>query len=469
MIQIANIFNNTVSAQEQIDKITQFRRRKRYIWLVAVGTVISQLLIACGVIVATTSYTSDELDKMREAQKKDREMLEEVMQINHMRNNLTITLMNKIKQLESEGKSGDSLNELLNIASQSLNNHERFTQKYMNILNNNFKQHFFEINNYETFEKAILDVNSLLQPYARLPSLDPYELLDVSSLSFSNNKTHISVHTKIPILHNKNTYSLYEFVPIPVKEYDNVKILNTNAKLFFHDNNNKTRVMLPQTLKHCQQLSKNTICDSILHESLFDMDTCMSAIVSNKTIPPHCEFKTMEKRNYFVKLSPHSVFCFIVSPIQFRIVCNDREKIYKLTENGIVYISDQCDIHKLLNDIHYDMSTFSSIETNEILLKPNFSIFDDQLNNWTDIQFVNQFNITMTKLSNMTDELKKKVHTETDKTTSIFSFPTKIYNSIGNFFSSLRSNIFMVICILLFVPIFIFILIFFICVNCTKK
>lgn len=466
-----NIKNSAISAQKKIDEITRYKRRKRAFWFIFIGTAITQVLVACGVIAATKAYTDKELEETREIQKKDREMLEDLMQINHMRNNLTIVLMKKLEQLEKYGRSGDSLNELLNIATQSLNYHDRLTQRYIDILNNNFKQHFFEINEYDTFEKTISDINSLLRPHAQLPSLDPYEILDLSDLSYSNNNTHISIHTKIPILYEKNTHTLYEFIPIPFKEGETVQILNTNAKLFFNDNNNKTRVMLPQTLRHCKQLSTLSICDSILHESLFDMDDCMSAIVSNQTMPPQCKFKPMEYRNYFIRLSPHRVFCFIVSPIQFRIVCNDQEKIHKLTENSIVHIPNQCDLHKLLNDFQNNENTLSSFETNEIFLKPNFSIFDEQLNNWTDVQFINKLNITITTLKNMTDKLENDLHTNHTNTTSTFNFNflTETWTLVGSFFSNLQSNLYLAICIFIFVPIFILILIFFICINCTKK
>lgn len=122
-----NIKNSAISAQKKIDEITRYKRRKRAFWFIFIGTAITQVLVACGVIAATKAYTDKELEETREIQKKDREMLEDLMQINHMRNNLTIVLMKKLEQLEKYGRLGDNLNELLNIATQSLNYHVRLT------------------------------------------------------------------------------------------------------------------------------------------------------------------------------------------------------------------------------------------------------------------------------------------------------------------------------------------------------
>lgn len=218
----------------------------------------------------------------------------------------------------------------------------------------------------------------------------------MSSLTYTSNTTHISIHTRIPILSFKNSFSLYEFVPIPTKIHKKVHILNADAKVYFKDNTEKIKAMSPQVLGLCKQLYNHTICDSILHESLEDMDKCMASIVRNDKLSPHCTFKEMEERNYFAELTPQTVFCFITKPIQFRIVCNEQERIYNLMESVEIDFSDQCVLHKVLNELLYNGKTFSTTETNQILIKPNFSIYNTQSNNWTDnVKFYNQYNISL--------------------------------------------------------------------------
>lgn len=409
-----NLKRDALLAQKDIDKIQLHKRVERGAWLEFGKEALKQLLIGCGVVAATHLIESRRMDELLEKQEKDRKMLTQMMEIGHIRNNLTIALSDRVQELEKNNKDKNNLSELINIARQSLEDHRKETKMYIKIFNNNFRQDYFNINDIDTFETEIANIDSLLRPYAQLPTLNPLELIDLCTLSYTNNITHISIHTKIPILTFNNTYALFEFVPIPIKSQNNVKILNDNAKVFFFNNMKKIRVMLPQILNHCKQLFNHTICDSNLHDTLHDMDECMSSIVLNNKLSSHCKFKRMEKRNYFVQLTPKIVFCFIYEPIQFRINCNEQEKIYNLTKNIEIDFSDQCDLHKVLNELHYDKKTFSTIETTQLHFKPKFSIYDEKLKNWTsNVDFFNQYENTLSKLLNKTNELDNTVINKT--------------------------------------------------------
>lgn len=210
----------------------------------------------------------------------------------------------------------------------------------------------------------------------------------------------------------------------------------------------------------------------MLHDALDDIDNCMLSVILNENpLSPQCKFKQMEKRNYFVQLTAHTVYCCIIKPIQFRIDCNGYEQIYNLTKNTEIDFSDYCDYHKVLNELHYDSETFSMAETNNIFFKPNFSIYNEQSNNWTnDVEFYNQYNITLTKLLNKTDEMDDTLQKDITITSNeIESWPSKMWSGIENFFSYISSQIYLSLFMYLFLPIFISILIFLLCVHYAKK
>lgn len=307
-----NVEKNALIAQNEINQILHHKRVKRGAWLEFGKTLITQILITCGVMGATHLIESNRMDELQEQQQRDRQILMNMMEINHIQNNLTTILIERIDDLERKMERKDDLNELINIARQSLEDHKRDTEIYMKIFANNFRQDFFKINNIDQFEKNIREINSLLFPYACLPTLDPYELLDVSSLTYTNNKTHISVHTRIPILSFKNIYPLFEYVPIPFKSQNSVYILDDGASFFYTDNNNITKMILPSLLNQCKQISNHTICDSVLHDSLHNMTDCMASIIRKKEPSSQCTLKELEFRNYFVKLAFQKVFCFIL-------------------------------------------------------------------------------------------------------------------------------------------------------------
>lgn len=151
-------------------------------------SALKHALIACGVIAATHYFESQKYNVLKEAQDRDRQILIKMMEIIHIRNNLTLELADRIKELEKTGKSNDNIHELINIARHALENHKK-----------------------ESFVKNIKSIDSQLRPNARLPTLKPYDLLDVSTLSYTYNETHILIRTHIPVLTFENTSNSYQF------------------------------------------------------------------------------------------------------------------------------------------------------------------------------------------------------------------------------------------------------------------
>lgn len=460
-----NVEQNALQARNEINEILQHRRVKRYAWLELGKNILIQVLIGCGVIGATYAIESNRMDQLQEQQNKDREMLMNLMEINHIQNNLTTSLLNRVAELEKNTKKKDDLNDLVNIARQSLEEHKKDTEIYMRIFRNNYRQDFFNINDIDAFRLKIKEINSFLWPYASLPNLDPHELLDLSSLTYTNNNTHISIHTRIPILTLKYTYPLHAFIPIPFNINDSVRILEAEANFFFVNNMNETKIMQPNLLDKCKSISNHTICDSNYHDSLDSMNECEHSIILGTKISDQCKFKKLEKRNYFVQLDYNNVYCFIIQPIKFRIACNDWERIHELKKSEEIDSSSQCEFHRVLNEMHYNGNTFSTIETNQISFKPNFSIYDEQTQKWTnDVKFLD-------KLINKTRGADRILHEK--KGHNIFNtmgqLSTKMWSGISSFFDDISGKFYMSLCLYVVLPIVITILTVYFCVRYIKK
>lgn len=466
-----NVQRNAIMAKKEIDQIVLHRRRKNRSLAGLGREILKQALIAAGITTVTGLIAANEIDKLREQQLRDRKALVELMEINQIRNNLSFILNDRIQELEKSKQIKDDLNDLINIAKQALDEHNQQTKIYVKIFNNDFKKILFKIIEMEHFQSTIKEIDLLLHPYARLPTINPYQLLEISSISYSNNNTHISIHTKIPILTTNSNSTLYEFVPIPMNKDSTVQILNSYAKVFFTDSNNTTKVMLPLLLNHCKQISDHIICDSVLHETLTEMDQCMSSIVLGGQISSQCKFMRIDKRNYFIQLSNHKIFCFIISPIQFRITCNEQEKIYSLKENIIVDFSDQCDVHKVLNEIQYDTKTSTTMEIDQIRAKPNFSVFNRITNNWTDsIDIYTQYDFTVIRLTNKTNDLSNTLKPESDNIWSRFmKIPEYIWTTISNTISFFTSKLFATIFVYIIIPVLVSMCIYFLCIHYIKK
>lgn len=469
-----NIERNAAMAQKDIDLLLHHRNKRNFgAALKSFGSsAIKQALISVGIIAVSEMIHGNEMDTIKEELEKQKKTIIALHELNNLRNNLSITandeahkLYNHMKNISISNENKENLDTLLDLAKEALSEHYQETTKYMRIINNELRKYFFNIIEMDTFVTTIRNIDLQLNPNAKLPTLNPYKLLDSSHLSYTNNFTHVSLHVKMPITSNI-TYTLYEFIPIPIKNGNQLKILKMSSKLYFKDKNGSTKIMHPHIYQQCNQIDDHMFCDSILHESLDPPNECMTSIFNGYT--EGCTFRKIEFRNYFIRISPNAIFCFIVHPIQFRVVCNNVEKIHNLSQSTEIDFSTQCDLHKVLNELHYSNKTTSEIEISNSIPIPKFSIFDKAKNEWaTDFEFFNESNATLTNVLSKTDEINDSLNEKPPNSffANLIRFPGKIFSHIINIISYIFSNTFLFIVIYFAV----LLLIVFICHKCFKR
>lgn len=469
-----NVEKSANAAKKDVDLLLHHRVKRSWAAVFSFGReIVKQALFAVGIIGITEYVHGNQMEKIEKELEMQKKTIISMYELNNLRNNLsTITnsgvneLFERVNNMNVSSHNKGNVDDLLDLAKDALSEHYQETTKFTRILNNDLRKYFFIIIDMDTFLTQIKQIDLLLHPNAKLPTLNPYNLLDLSTLSYTNNMTHVSIHIKMPIT-SHIAYNLHEFVPIPIKEDNKLKILRMNSKLYFEDNLNVTKVMQSHISQQCSQMENHMYCDSLLHESLDLLNECMSAILYDKSTEK-CTYKRIEYRNYFIRLTPHIVFCFIVNPIQFRVVCNNQEKIYNLNTSVEIDFSEQCDLHKILNELDYDSKTYSEMEINKPLQKPDFSIFDTIKNNWTnDIDFFNESNITLTKILETTNEINATIHQESSESflITILHIPGKIFFHLKNIISNILTYTILYICTCLVV----LFLIVFLCHKCFKR
>lgn len=447
-----NIERNAAMAQKDIDLLLHHRTKRFWAGMRNFATgFLKQALITVGIIGVTEAINKNELDEIKEQLRVQKETIVSMHELDNLRNNHSVStnnemhvLFDRVKNMTLSNQNKDTLNNLIDAAKDALSEHYQETTKFMRILNNDLRNYFFTIIDMDTFLTSIREIELLLNPNARLPTLNPYKLLDVSSLGYTNNLTHVSLHLKMPIISN-TSHNLYEFTPIPVKQNGKLQILKMTSRMYFWDKNNIIKVLRPHIFHQCIQIENNMFCNSLLYESLDPLDECMASILFNKPIE-QCIFRKIEYRNYYIRLSPHSVYCYIVKPIQFRIICNGQEKIHKLNTSTEIDFSNQCDVHKVLNELRYNNKTKSLHEISKPIQLPNFSIFDSSKNDWSDdVVFFNESNATLTKILSEFDKINATIHTPISISLldKIFNIPKKIIAYVHNIFFLILSNTFL--------------------------
>lgn len=468
---IQNLREEAKDAQNDIERIKQFSRSKRWAWGAIFRGIAREALVCFGVIAATEIINENRMNEIKEQLNENRELVMSQLQITKMQNEIIADTSNQVTKLyESVHKLNQStintekLNDLLEVTTIAVNRHTKQTNKFINILNGDLRAQFFSVIDTDSFKSEITAINKKLLPKAKLPASNPQDLLDLSKISSMSNDTHISIVVKIPIITNK-TYDFFEYIPIPFKTETTLHILNSNAKYYLQANNNKTKFIPLSALQKCNTVNKRTFCSSIILEELRDINPCMKSILSNAQ-SCDCTYREILHQNYILRLSVNSVFCYIIKPITIKISCNEKSTIYELDKNTEIDFANQCELHRVSNEFHYDADTFSSVEINYPLTQPNFTIYDPKYEKWSaNISIINRNNIKMLKLNNEIEIIESKMELEPKSNeTGFFSTIANFgYKTVTFFKDLLTLHSIFYICIYVLPPVVIAILIYKMC------
>lgn len=284
----------------------------------------------------------------------------------------------EVNKLNANNLSQRKLNDLLHIATLSLMQHYRDTNRFLNMLSNNVRTNIFTIINVDEFLKLANETNQALLPEYHLPIFNSdstmSNYMDLCSLTSSHNTTHIKLTVELPILPVDRT-ALFEFVPIPTKVNNDTVILNSNAMYFIDDENIK--IIPNEVLQRCIRDDYTSFCNSMLNDSLIDPDDCTLGFILNLNNTEVCDSKPIKTQNYLIPMTESSMYCFITTPISIEITCDSFSKKFNISKNTEVRYSG-CQIYKISkNRRHVDnVTTVYTVESSYPTTAPNFTVVD---------------------------------------------------------------------------------------------
>lgn len=206
-------------------------------------------------------------------------------------------------------------------------------------------------------------INDELPEGSRLPTLEPHLLLDMCTLSSDRNISHISTYVHLPVV--KIEYlKLYQFTPLPKLEDKQIKILNEPENFYFY-NNSRINVLSNNYLRNCHGYGNYSLCGVLAPEDIEVPNAFVKSIIAGNE-DKSCSYINLNFHNYMVFLSSNKIFYSIVYPISIRVDCNNKTTIYNLTESRGVDYSNQCEIHRVINKIQYDMNSLTTYEIDEL-------------------------------------------------------------------------------------------------------
>lgn len=380
--------------KKNIEYIKQQGTSRKKRWAVAgriIGSIAKQVLLGAATATATSYAYNKITDEYAEQRRKA------------YNNFLEASIKNQYRQFvnEKEERHDNDMRvtkyreyeDVLHSTSLLANRHFRDTNTFLNVYSDNVRSHFFSIIGLEDFEAEIEQIKDALEVNHTIPAVDMVELLEISKISTLKNATNIQISVEIPIFTNEN-YTLYELIPIPISNKNNTNILDYNS-IFFFNETNEIKILSQNDYGDCLKLRDLTICNTLATLSFEYADNCISTLVLNQT-NDDCLFKHIAHRNYVMETSLHSVYCHILKPINLKISCFGKNFVYAINRSTEINYDEECEIFEVTNEIIGNTTNHKTIEISFTYLKPNFSIYDNILQNWThDIVTINRRKIDL--------------------------------------------------------------------------
>lgn len=206
-----------------------------------------------------------------------------------------------------------------------------------------------EIWNKRDLDKFLLTISmSKLKDTLSFPSKTPESIIELSETRTIISETHIKIIVKIPMI-NKFNYTLYEFIPLPFKVNDAAYIINMTSGYFIRNPDRETYMLPHNIFNGCSLYNNITICDATVKKKLEKADECIHSL-ANGHYSNKCMKLRIDSKNYLIKLSNESIFCFVVEPIDFKLICDNGTRYFNITVDTRVNVSRPCELHKLTFD-----------------------------------------------------------------------------------------------------------------------
>lgn len=241
-------------------------------------------------------------------------------------------------------------------------NHQKFQTKLNHIYSGELDRRIFEFVDYKNFTKQIEIINKQLKPNF-IPEIETLGKNNLMKVSTDFNNTHLTIKIQLPIL-NEKFYEINEFIPIPIREDNSVFILNVKPMVFYKDGMDLFK--LPTTAKHnfCATQENLTVCNSLIEESIISPSHC----VRNQLLfgsEDTCIHKQIRFKNYFIRISEHRIYAFIVTPVKVVKQCGDTDEVLQLIESQEISLKTECTLFKSQDDIQFPPVKHS--ETNIVM------------------------------------------------------------------------------------------------------
>lgn len=194
-----NLIHQSDLIRREVDNLMRRKRSKRFIPVLIAVLWVPAIVLGVAYVIYNESRRHEEINELNNKFNEERGLLRDHINVTKLLIDTVIETRQgyyEVKRLLSSlnrtAEKAQTFNDLLNIADRQIIDFNYDTQRFMQILNNNYRSQFFSFVDINSFELKLEDARKkLAKTLYMLPTNSAQDILDLSTLSHSRNDTHI--------------------------------------------------------------------------------------------------------------------------------------------------------------------------------------------------------------------------------------------------------------------------------------
>lgn len=430
-------FQNDVKIDTE--QLRLYRRDKRFLFVIPVLVVLGVTTMA---LLSSMKSERDALNQVKSELEANLDMLEK--SINTTEKMLDIheeifddfdaqrlNLEEAIQRLNKTVTNHHYFTNILHTITFLMMQHNKDQTRLLHLYDATVTQHIFSIVNYDEFLQAVKVLNKYWEPMYQAP---PMELNMINFLKHSIDRENslTTILLRVPKI-RKEKNMLYEYIPIPFEEENELYILDMDATLYFKNDENE--ILIPPKLdRYCKTIENYTICRDIMVDALQIPTKCFSTLITHG-ITSFCVYKPIAKKNYAISISGTALYYYITEPTKLKLKCdNSIEQEINLEKSKLIEFSKDCIAFRDTENTK-NVTERSEFKINFASRYPEIFEYDVPSQTWTPkITIVDKYKLKLLETKTEFDKINTDIKDHREIINKI-EFNTGFFDSILGFFN----------------------------------
>lgn len=319
-----------------------------------------------------------------------------------------------IKTLHKTVDEYQFFNNILHVITFMMIEHNEDQSRLMNLYNGKAAEYIFNVVDYGAFLKHVDYINKTnLKSFQEIPPMT-LDMLSFIDYSINKGETNTSIFIRLPIV-NKKSFTIYEYIPIPFENGENLCIINIDATYYYRDSN-KIFLLKKQMDRYCKTVNRFTICNPLMINTLQNPSHCLVSLIQKNVsgIDEFCIYKPIERKNHAISVSKTAFYYHVTEPTKIKLKCITSDEVILVEKSKLLKFDKDCNPYKMTKNTE-NAKEQSEFHTDVSQHYPEISEYDIPSQEWTpNVKVLSKFKLQLLEAKTQFTEIQSdiKIHKE---------------------------------------------------------